>query len=122
MTLTVQSNGSGGYRLGINTEDSRDIFKCRKIRVRLFLPDKRKIVCLTACGNPCDKNGNWVAVNPVTLSPYRKKGYDLNKKELSEWIKENSMVPPKKLIFKLSHNGKEIHLRYIPKKDDLQSM
>lgn len=87
--LTVQSNGSGGWRLGINTEDSKKIFRCRRVKVRLCISSVQIIECFTACGNPCDDNGNWISLNPNTGKPYKKKGYDLNKKELSDWLSEN---------------------------------
>lgn len=87
--LTVQSNGTGGWRLGINQEDSKNIFKCRKAKVRLLLPKDIIIECYTACGNPCDETGDWIRLNPKTSMPYAKKGYDLNKKELSTWLSEN---------------------------------
>jgi hypothetical protein len=87
--LTVQSNGSGGWRLGINCEDSKNIFRCRKVKVRLCFTNDPFIECFTACGNPCDNNGNWIPLNPKSGKPYQKKGYDLNKKELSEWLSKN---------------------------------
>ena len=52
----MQSNGSGGWRLGINQEDSKNIFKCRKVNVRLLIEPDLFVECKTACGNPCDKN------------------------------------------------------------------
>jgi hypothetical protein len=103
--LTVQSNGSGGWRLGINCEDSKNIFRCRKVKVRLSLPNDLFIESFTACGNPCDNKGNWIKLNPITGKPYVKKGYDLNKKELSEWLSKrypNKIKgKPRKLKFHL---------------------
>lgn len=89
ITLTIQSNGSGGWRLGINCKNSKTIFRYRKVKVFLYLPNHETIECYTACGNPSDKYGKWMATNPKTGMPYRKKGYDLNKKELSKWIVDN---------------------------------
>lgn len=101
--LTVQSNGSGGWRLGINSEDSKNIFICRRVKVRLCISNVPFIECFTACGNPCDDNGNWISLNPETGKPYKKKGYDLNKKELSDWLSENypndNKGGPRKLKF-----------------------
>lgn len=78
--LTVQSNGSGGYRLGINSCDSKEIFKKRKQCVILKLGDL-SVPCKTACGVP-----NWYKKK----SDFKgKKGYDLNNKCLSKWIIDN---------------------------------
>lgn len=115
--LTVQSNGSGGWRLGINSEDSKNIFRCRKVMVFLKLPVKILIECFTACGNPCDKNRNWIKLHSKTKKPYRKKGYDLNKKELSEWLSKNYpneiKGEPRKLKFNISKKKEIFILNFI---------
>ena len=115
--LTAQSNGSGGWRLGINCEDSKKIYRCRKVKVRLFLTNDLFIECFTACGNPCDKNGSWIPINPKTNRPYRKKGYDLNKKELSEWLSKNYPNKikgrPRKLKFEFIKEEKLFLLNFI---------
>ncbi len=117
LILTVQSNGSGGLRLGINQEDSKYIFKCRKVKVRLFIPSEPYIECYTACGNPCDKKGDWIKLNPKTSMPYVKKGYDLNKKELSIWLSKNypnnTKQKPRKLKFDLTVEGEVFNLKFI---------
>lgn len=107
ITLTVQSNGHQGYRLGINTEESRNTFKCRRVLVKLFLPNEKVIECRTSCGNPCNKKSKWITVNPQTGKPFRKKGYDLNNARLSQWIKQNNRIresngTPGKLNFRIS--------------------
>lgn len=115
--LTVQSNGSGGWRLGINQEDSKNIFKCRKVKVRLLIACELLFECNTACGNPCDKKGAWIKLNPKTSMPYVKKGYDLNKKELSVWLSENypnnTKGKPRKLKFDLSVERDVFNLNFI---------
>ena len=121
LILTVQSNGNGGYRLGISKEDSLEYFKCRGVRVHLYLGTNKRLMCKTACGNCCDERGNWLKNNPKTGKPYSKKGYDLNHKELSEWIKTEGFNNyktgyPKKLIFKIEILQGEIHLTYFDKK------
>jgi len=115
--LTVQSNGNGGYRLGIGKENSLKYFKCRGVRVHLYLSVTEEIICKTACGSPCDKNGNWLKHNPTTGKPY-KKAYDLNHKKLSDWIKGKKYNnydegQPKKLIFKIEVLQEEIYLKYL---------
>lgn len=114
--LTVQSNGSGGWRLGINCSDSKNIFRCRKVKVLLYLPKIDIIECYTACGNPCDKDQKWIRLNSKTGSPFRKKGYDLNKKELSNWISKNykndKKRRPRKLAFNLSKKLDVFHLHF----------
>ena len=102
--LTVQSNGSGGLRLGISSNDSRNIFKYRKVIVLLHLPNIETIKCRTACGNPNDENAEWISINPKTQKPYRKKGYDLNKKELSQWLLSNYNKTTKAESIKLKFN------------------
>lgn len=115
--LTVQSNGSGGWRLGINQEDSKNIFKCRKVKVRLLIARELLFECNTACGNPCDKKGAWIKLNPKTSMHYVKKGYDLNKKELSVWLSENypnnTKGKPRKLKFDLSVERDVFNLNFI---------
>ncbi len=115
--LTVQSNGSGGWRLGINQEDSKNIFKCRKVKVRLLIARDLIFECNTACGNPCDKKRHWIKLNPKTNMPYVKKGYDLNKKELSIWLSENypnnTKRKPRKLKFDLTVEGEVFNLKFI---------
>ena len=113
--LKVQSNGSGGWRLGISAEDS-NFFRCRKVQVRLTLTDNLVCFCNTACGIPCDDNGNRVLSNPQTAKPY-KKGYDLNNKVLSEWLSENytNIIKgkPRNLIFSLNEENGMVHLNFI---------
>jgi len=99
----VQSNGSGGMRLGISSEDSKNIFIHRKVIVLLHLTNIEIIKCKTACGNPSDGNGKWIPINPKTKKPYRKKGFDLNKKELSQWLLSN---------FKKTTKGESITLKF----------
>jgi hypothetical protein len=106
--LTMQSNGSGGMRLGISSNDSRNIFKCRKVIVLLHFPNIETIKCRTACGNPIDENGEWISINPKTQKPYRKKGFDLNKKELSKWLLSNFKKTTKAESIKLKFNLEKI--------------
>ena len=117
ITLTVQSNGSGGWRLGINTEDSKNIFKCRKVKVFLNLSDNISIVCFTACGKPCDKNIKCIDLNSSTKKTYTKKGYDLNKKELSHWLSEKypNIIKrkPRKLNFDIIKQGETFILNFL---------
>ena len=101
--LTVQSNGSNGYRLGISRADSEDIFKKRQQSVVLKLGELI-ICCKTACGVP-----DWNNKNSVFP---QKKGYDLNKKQLSEWIMNNHFCcypkrHPTKLSFSWKFNQKK---------------
>jgi len=88
--LTIQSAGQGLRRLGVSACDSRCIFKKRGVRVWIIIC-KQKFECYTACG-PSDGKGNWVKINPMTNKPFRKKGYDLNKKAFShildKWANE----------------------------------
>lgn len=83
ITLTIQSAGSNRFRLGVSAKDSRNIFKRRRVRVVIKFRKKKEIECFTACG-PAGKNGKWTEENPKTKKSFRKKGYDLNKIELSE--------------------------------------
>lgn len=113
--LTVQSNGNEGFRLGINTKDSIRIFGCRRVIVHLYLgKDIEKIECKTACGLPCDENSKQILTNPITKKKY-KKGYDLNKKEISVWIKNEGFVPPNKLLFTMEKTEKIVSLRFLNK-------
>lgn len=113
----MQSNGSGGWRLGINCKDSKNIFRCRKVKVCLNLSVKLLVKCFTARGNPCDKNRNWIKVNSKTKKPYRKKGYDLNNKGLSEWLSKNypNIISgkPRKLKFNLVKEKEIFILNFI---------
>ena len=122
--LTVQSNGKGGYRLGINKKNLKNIFKCRGKFVSIELNSSKTVKCRTACGNPCDKIGNWILINSKSNKPYRKKGYDLNNKELSEWIKTNRFYnydngKPTKLKFTLIIMKDELHLKFVGKQTNL---
>ena len=118
ISLTVQSAGNERYRLGINTLDSRTLFKCRGKIVILELSKTLTIKCKTSCGALCDANGDWLLVNPKTNKPYRKKGYDLYDKELNSWIVKNqfhnykSRNPPR-LSFQLTTDEESIYLKYI---------
>ena len=117
IVLTVQSNGSGGFRLGINTSDSKNIFKCRKVKVCLKLDSNLFIESYTACGNPCDKNREWIKLNSKTKKPYRKKGYDINKKELNFWLSQNYpnkiKGKPRKLRFSIFEDNNTFFLEFI---------
>ena len=77
--LTVQSFGNHTYRLGINSEDSLKYFKCRGVKVVLWLSKTNKVEVKTSCGPPCDSDG-------IQIDGY-KKGYDLYHKEIDKWIK-----------------------------------
>ena len=112
--LTVQSCGLASYRLGINVKCSREVFKCRKVPVRIHIKGYVAIECKTACGNPCDKSDKWL----IKDKPVRKKGYDLNSKKLSKWISESGYVSvkkgkPKKLEFSLWEENSVIHLSFV---------
>lgn len=88
--LTVQSCGKitkKKYRLGIGYNDSRLIFKKRKLKVMLEI-EKEIIETSTTCGHPL------------------KKGFDLYHFILDRWIKDNSFSDyikgsPTKLIFQI---------------------
>lgn len=118
--LFVQSNGAGGFRLGISVNDSKEIFKCRGVRVQLHLPTNIIIDCKTSCGNPCDEDGSWLKLNPRSGLPIRKKGYDLNSKILSTWISKNYPKDPKSdrvvLKFKIEHKDECFQLTFDKKK------
>jgi len=108
ITLTVQSAGSDRFRLGVSAKDSRNIFKRRRVRVVIKFHDKNEIVCSTACG-PADKNGKWTKINPKTKKPFRKKGYDLNKVELSKHLS--------KVVGQIKTRSKKIDFRITKKSD-----
>jgi len=117
ITLTVQSNGSGLYRLGVNTLDSATLFKCRGRVVKLILSEKLSVHCKTTCGVLCDSKGLWFRENPKTKQLYRKKGYDLYSKELSSWIVENEFHlykprNPTKLYFDVMRSEESFILEY----------
>lgn len=86
--LTVQPSGNrmnNKYRLGMSMADSWAFEK--PLRIKLILTDSEIIVNL-ACGIP------------------PRKAFDLNKRELSEWLVENGFNKyeggsPPKLIFKI---------------------
>ncbi len=73
LILTVQSGGKTGsngkkkYRLGFNTSDSNEYFY-KPLQIYLILDDSFVYTVKIACGPPS------------------KKCYDINKKELSDWI------------------------------------
>jgi len=48
--LTAQSTGNNRLRLGIGTDDSRKIFKCRGVRVIIRIEGLNDIRCVTTCG------------------------------------------------------------------------
>jgi len=102
--LTVQPSGKKSnyiYRLGISTRDSRIFFKERGKKVNLTLEEGlENIKVETTCGE----------INFDCGSLVRKKGYDLTKDEINEWIiqkKFNCYHPwkPTKLLFELDTNG-----------------
>ncbi len=81
------------------------------------MPNDIFIDCNTACGNPCDKKGNWIKLNPKTSKPFVKKGYDLNKKELSIWLSKkypNKIKgKPRKLEFDLTLQREVFLLNFV---------
>jgi len=77
--LTVQSCGKDRFRLGINSDDSLNYFKCRGIKVIVLLSKTKKVEVKTTCGSPCDDNG-------IQIKGF-KKGYDLYHEEIDNWIK-----------------------------------
>ncbi len=68
--LTVQSNGSGGWRLGLSKEDS----------IKLF--SHRESVCFQL-------TGELIIYFKAACGASEKKAYDFNNKKLSIWIVEN---------------------------------
>ena len=95
--LTVQPAGNNKYRLGINTKDSRNIFKKRKVPVMIKLDENLLICTKTTCGCKDMEHDCYV----------RKKGYDLYHRKISEWINQKGFkdyIPrqPTKLVFKYS--------------------
>lgn len=96
MKLTAQSTGKERYRLGINTNDSVKYFKCRGVRVILWLSKTNKVEVKTTCGSPCNCDGEQLNSH--------KKGYDLYHKEINKWIKskgfhEYQIRKPTKISF-----------------------
>ena len=86
--LTAQSNGSCGWRLGINKEDSIQYFSHLE-SVQIDLADGQVLICNAACGTS------------------KKKAYDFNNVNLSKWIVDNNFHQyikrrPTKLVFKLT--------------------
>jgi len=93
--LTVQPTGNGNYRFGINTKDSREIFKKRGVPVKIKLDENLTIYTKTTCG----------CIDFEHDCKVRKKGYDLYHIDISEWIKERNFCnykkgKPTKLDFK----------------------
>ena len=102
LTLTVQSNGNGGWRLGLSKLDSEKYFTHME-SVRFLLSKELEINCNAACGTS------------------KKKSFDFNNKELSDWIEKNrfNKYPagfPTKLLFKLTGNRNSKTLSYVSKK------
>ena len=86
--LTVQSNGSGGWRLGLNKNDSIKYFSHLET-IQFVLTDELILFCNAVCGTS------------------QKKAFDFNNVKLSKWIIENSFQDypnrkPTKLIFILN--------------------
>ena len=112
LKLTVQSCGNGIFRLGVNTSDSLEIFKCRNKIVKLII-DVQEILVKTSCGTPC------LGEIPISDKKY-KKGYDLYHKDLDKWIKENHFNDfktgkPTRLLFELIESDEPFVLRYLEK-------
>ncbi len=97
--LTVQpakNKSAGIYRLGIGIDDSRDYFH-KPLTITLKLPEGIEINVNIACGLP------------------NKKCYDVNSKQLSDWIRCNNYhnyIPrkPTKLKFTYKKMGDNITL------------
>src|SRR5690606_30067907 len=113
--LTVQSQGNGKYRLGVNVKDSREIFKRRYRQVCLILEElnvRTKTTCVktkTTCGLP-DFEKEHIDVR-------KKKGYDLSDKKINEWIQSNKFQcynksTPTKLEFEIIKISEEIKLKF----------
>jgi hypothetical protein len=101
--LTGQSNGSGGFRLGINRMDSEKYFKRRGRKVIIVIKSIPRINCRTACGIIDWQKGN---------EKKGKKSYDLNNKLLSKWIKRKNprgwkSGEPPHFSFSLKYNMSE---------------
>ena len=77
--LTIQKTGKDIYRLGISSHDSFKYFKCRGVKVLIWLSRTNKVEVKTTCGSPCDDN-------EIQIYGF-KKGYDLYHKEIDKWIK-----------------------------------
>jgi len=97
VTLKVQSTGTSNYRLGINVKDSKEYFKKRGVDVKVILSNKKEVDTCTSCGQ----------IDFSKPSKIRKKGYDLNKKGISEWITQKGFDDyqsgfPTKLLFRLN--------------------
>lgn len=84
--LSLQDAGNGKKRFGISSKISSEIFKGRYIPVEIRIDDLI-FQTETTCGIPYE-NGK-----PKTMTrngnPYKKKGYDLYSREISNWIIEN---------------------------------
>ena len=103
MKLTVQSCSEDKYRLGINSDDSLKYFKCRGVKVILWLSKTNKVEVKTTCDSPCDGDG-------IQIEGF-KKGYDLYHKEIDKWIKSKG-------FHKYSPNeSTEISFSYIKRKN-----
>lgn len=98
--LTVQSTGTNNkFRLGINMEDSINIFKNRGKCVFIII-EKDHFCCKTSCGPP------------------PKKSFDLYSKELSDWIIMNrfhiyTYNNPKKLLFNITETNLFLKLEFV---------
>ena len=104
LILTVQSNGNGGWRLGLSKLDSEKYFTHLE-SVRFFLSKELEINCNAACGTS------------------KKKSFDFNNKLLSKWIIENKFDKhpkgsPTKILFKLTQKGTGKTLTYVSKKNN----
>ncbi|MDA9266979.1 hypothetical protein N9P66_01270 [Salibacteraceae bacterium] len=79
MKLTVQNYSNDKYRLGITSSDSIKYFKCRGVKVIVWLSKTNKVEVNTTCDTPTDDKG--VQNKGFT------EGYNLNHEEIDNWIK-----------------------------------
>ena len=108
MILTVQSCGNGKYRLAINAQDSKNIFKTRGFKVKLILVEKSVVETKTTCGPPV----------LLILGKKYKKGFDLYHRDIDKWIKLNRFHcyekgKPTKLEFQRIKSNSKITLQYL---------
>lgn len=97
LKLTVQSCGSGKFRLGINANDSSTIFQVRYRKVTLKMDKSNSICTKTTCGPPKEDKA-------IRRKKY-KKGYDLYGKQIDEWIRLN--------LFHCYEKGKPTKLEFL---------
>lgn len=96
LILSVQSTGHDSYRLGVNIQDSKQIF-VRKFRTTQLNLGSIKTKTHTTCGPP------------------PKRGFDLSNQEINRWIKKNNfhIYPtgyPTKIGFYLVLENNEIFI------------